>query len=97
MRNREQRRKYLQKIAKNKKATKCPICGYNSLYYTQARGPEDTVVRCEINDCLVLEGPEVTKLVPPNIFLPLPLDIFTKGIDYAKEHPDELGMEKSTD
>lgn len=89
MRNREQRREYLQKIANNKKATPCPVCGYKSLYYSQARGPEDTVIRCEINDCLVLDGPEVTQLIPPGIFIPLPLDLFTKAINYAKEHPND--------
>lgn len=76
MLNREDRRKYQKKIAHRKEASKCPQCGYKSLFYTTARSENDTVVKCEICGEIVLDGPDVTRIVPPGIYLPLPLDIF---------------------
>lgn len=97
MKNREERRAYERKIKNDKRASKCPICGYKSLFYTKAqlkpydgikkeftKDDFDTQICCEVCDSVIYEGEEVSKLVPPGIILPLPLDIF----DYALRHPD---------
>lgn len=76
MLNREERRKYLQRNKKNKNLSKCPKCGFKSLFYSTSRGENDTVIKCDICQNIVFEGPDVTRMVPPGIYLPLPLDIF---------------------
>ena len=76
MLNREERRKYLQRNKKNKNLSKCPKCGFKSLFYSTTRGENDTVIKCDICGDIVFEGPDVTRMVPPGIYLPLPLDIF---------------------
>ena len=98
MKNREERRAYERKIKNDKRASICPICGYKSLFYTKAtlkpyEGTKEkfekedfnTQVCCELCNSVIYEGDEVSKLVPPGIYLPLPLDIF----DYALRHPVE--------
>ena len=76
MLNREERRKYLQRNKKNKNLSKCPKCGFKSLFYSTSRGENDTVIKCDICGDIVFEGPDITRMVPPGIYLPLPLDIF---------------------
>ena len=76
MLNREQRRKFQRGLKHNKAASICPECGKLSLFFTDARGPKDTVVICRICDAVVREGEEVTKLIPPGIWLPNKLEIF---------------------
>lgn len=86
MLNRDQRRKYAKKIAKRKEASICPKCGYKAIFYSTARGENDTVVKCEICDEIVFEGPDVTRVVPPGIEIPLPLEIFEVAL---KAPPEE--------
>lgn len=101
MKNREERRAYERKIKNDKRASKCPICGHLSLFYTKAtlkpyegtkekfeKEDFDTQVCCESCGAVIYEGDEVSKLVPPGIYLPLPLDIF----DYALRHPEVTDM-----
>lgn len=101
MMNREQRRKYQAKIKGNKAVSKCPLCGYDSLFYSapQLKPYEgvketfvaedfDTVIKCEICDGVVLANPAVTKLIRPGVRLPLPLDIFQMALKYEEEHPE---------
>ncbi len=85
MLNREERRKYLQRNKKNKNLSKCPKCGFKSLFYSTARGENDTVIKCDICGDIVFEGSDVTRMVPPGIYLPLPLDIF----EIALKNPPE--------
>lgn len=105
MKNRTERRAYERKIKNDKRASKCPKCGHLALFYTKAvlkpyegtkekfeKEDFDVQVCCEACDAVIYEGEEVTKLVPPGIYLPLPLDIF----DYALRHP-ELGKTEEED
>lgn len=89
MLNREERRKYLQRNKKNRNLSKCPKCGFKSLFYSTARGENDTVIKCDICGDIVFEGPDVTRMVPPGIYLPLPLDIFEIAL---KSSPEENGL-----
>ncbi len=102
MMNREQRRKYASKIKGDKRASKCPLCGNMSLFYTEpqlkpyegmkedfTKDDFDTVVKCEVCGQVVLANEAVTRLIQPGIYLPLPLDIFTMALQYEEEHPEE--------
>ena len=105
MKNREERRAYWRKIKNDKRTSICPKCGYESLFYSVSVPVSnfnleewkqdvkyETAIKCEICDAIIYQGEDVTKLVPPGIILPLPLDIF----DYALRHP-ELGEEENVD
>lgn len=102
MLNREQRRKYQNSIKNNKAKSKCPLCGYESCFVsvpvlkpyegtkeTFVAEDFDTVIKCEICNGTVLEGPSITKLIRPGIRLPLPLDVFQMALQYEEEHPEE--------
>lgn len=95
--NRAEHRAYEKKIHNNKRASKCPVCGHLSLFYTKAtlkpyegtkekfeKEDFDIQICCESCDSVIYQGDEVTKLVPPGIYLPLPLDIF----EYALRFPE---------
>jgi len=68
--NREQRRKYDREVKNDRIASICPECGHKSRFYTRARGEKDTVLMCERCGQIIREGEELTKLVPPGIYLP---------------------------
>jgi hypothetical protein len=102
MMNREQRRKYQNSIKNNKAKSKCPLCGYESCFVSVPvlkpyEGVKekfvaedfDVVIKCEICDGTVLEGPSITKLIRPGVRLPLPLDIFQMALQYEENHPEE--------
>ena len=109
MMNRELRRKYESKIKNDKRASKCPLCGYKSLFYSEpvlkpyegektefTKDDFDVVIKCEVCDGVVLAKEAVTKLIRPGVYLPMPLDIFQMALKYEEEHPDEgTGMEVS--
>ncbi len=95
--NRAERRAYEKSIHNDKRASICPKCKGKALFYTigelkpEAQNKEkpekedfNTKVICERCKATIYEGDEVSKLVPPGIYLPLPLDIF----DYALQHPE---------
>ena len=95
--NRAERRAYEKSIHNDKRASICPKCKGKALFYTigelkpEAQNKEkpekedfNTKVICERCKATIYEGDEVSKLVPPGIYLPLPLDIF----DYALYHPE---------
>ena len=105
--NREQRRKYQNSIKNNKAKSKCPLCGYESCFVSVPvlkpyEGVKekfvaedfDVVIKCEICDGTVLEGPSITKLIRPGVRLPLPLDIFQMALQYEENHPEEEVKEK---
>ena len=107
MMNREQRRKYQNSIKNNKAKSKCPLCGYESCFVSVPvlkpyEGVKekfvaedfDVVIKCEICDGTVLEGPSITKLIRPGVRLPLPLDIFQMALQYEENHPEEEVKEK---
>jgi len=85
MLNRNERREYWRHNKKNKNLSKCPKCGFSALFYSTARGKNDTVIKCDICGDIIFEGPDVTRMVPPGIYLPLPLDIF----EIALKNPPE--------
>lgn len=100
--NREQRRAYAAKIKGDKRASKCPLCGYKSLFYSQpvlkpyegtketfVKEDFDVVIKCEVCGGTVLANEAVTKLIRPGVYLPLPLDIFTMALQYEEEHNDD--------
>ena len=87
--NREQRRKYEREIKKEKAASKCPECGHLALFYTAARGEKDTVVKCPVCGKIICEGEEVTKLVPPGITIPLPIEQFKKVLLFEASRVEE--------
>lgn len=94
--NREQRRKYAKQIKHSKTASICPECGHKSQFYTTARGEKDTVLKCEVCHAIVREGEELTKLIPPGLYLPVPLDVLDKLLlEEASrvEDEDEEGTE----
>jgi len=76
--NREQRRIYDRRIKKDKQASTCPECRSLARFITTARGEKDTVLICERCNAVVREGEELTKLVPPGIYLPIPLPTLDK-------------------
>ena len=96
--NRAERRKYEKSVRNDKRASKCPKCGLKALFYTKAvlkpgiekeadqlqKEDFDTQICCEACNAVIYEGEEVSKLVPPGVYLPLPLDI----VDYALRHPE---------
>lgn len=97
MRNRKQRREYEHSIKHDKRVSKCPICGRPSLFFTKAtlkpyegekekfeKEDFDTEIVCENCGATVYSGEEVSKLLPPGVYLPLPLDI----VEYALRHPE---------
>lgn len=89
--NRAEKRAYAKKIKNHKEASICPKCGTRALFYTTARGENDTVIKCEVCQEIVLEGPDVTRMTPPGIYIPLPLDIFEMTL---KTPPEEERKEK---
>lgn len=97
--NREQRRKYDREIKNDRIASICPECGHKSRFYTHARGQKDTVLYCERCNAIVREGEELTKLIPPGIYLPGPLAaldqmLLAEAARIDKEDkPDEQGNE----
>lgn len=78
--NREQRRAYDRKVKQVSHASICPECNHKALFVTSARAENDTVLRCERCGEIVREGEELTKLMPPGIYLPIPLDVLDKAL-----------------
>ncbi len=78
--NREQRRKYDKKIRHVPRASICPECNHRACFVTHARGEKDTVLLCERCGAVVREGEELTKMMPPGIYLPTTLEILDKAL-----------------
>lgn len=107
MMNREQRRAYASKIKGDKRASKCPLCGYTSLFYSAPvlkpyEGVKekfvaedfDVVIKCDVCGGTVLANDAITKLIKPGVYLPLPLDIFEMALKYENDHPEEENKEQ---
>ena len=80
--NREQRRAYDRKVKNVTHASICPECHHKACFVTHARGEKDTVLLCERCGAIVREGEELTKLMPPGIYLPLPLEKLDAALLY---------------
>jgi len=78
--NREQRRAYDKRIKKAPNASICPECNHLAAFYTKARGEKDTILICERCGAIVREGEELTKLMPPGLYLPTSLNILDKAL-----------------
>lgn len=94
--NREQRRAYDRKVKKVPNASICPECNHLAAFYTKARGEKDTVLICERCGAIVREGEELTKTLPPGLYLPTSLDILDKvllmeasKIEEENDEPDQ--------
>jgi len=87
--NREQRRKYAKQIKNDRTASICPKCGNKARFYTTARGEKDTVLKCEVCNAIVREGEELTKMMPPGLYLPLPLEKLDKALLYEASRIEE--------
>lgn len=99
MKNREEKRAYEKKVKNDRRASICPKCNYKSLFYTigelkpeaeNKENPEkedyNTKVVCECCGATIFEGDDVSKLVPPGIYIPMRLDLF----EYAFKNREEL-------
>ena len=95
--NREQRRKYAKQIKNDRIASICPECGQKSRFYTTARGEKDTVLKCEVCGEIVREGEELTKLIPPGIYCPIPLDALDKALLAEASKVEEEKKNESID
>ena len=108
MLNREERRRYQQKIKNDKRASECPLCQNKSLFYTEpqllpyegikekfTRDDFKVVIKCEVCNQVVLDSPAISKLMQPGIYLPLPLDIFMLALKHEEENPDDTIVESS--
>lgn len=87
--NREQRRQYDRKVKHAANASVCPECKHPALFYTTSRGERDTILKCERCDAIVREGAELTRLMPPGIYLPTKLEILDKALLYEASRPEE--------
>ena len=88
--NREQRRKYDRELKKRGVSTSvCPECNHLAAFFTHARGEKDTVLICERCGKIVREGEELTRMMPPGIYLPLPLDKLDAALLYEASRIDE--------
>lgn len=104
--NRAQRRAYEKSIHNDKRASICPKCKGKALFYTigelkpEAKDKEkpekedfNTKIVCERCGATIYEGEDVSRLVPPGIYLPMKIDIF----EYALKHKEELEEKENND
>jgi transcription elongation factor Elf1 len=98
--NREQRRAYDRKVRKSQNASICPECKHLANFFTEARGEKDTVLKCERCGAIVREGEELTKMMPPGLYLPTSLEVLDKALlmEAARsvkedEENDDSGMQ----
>lgn len=95
--NREQRRRYAKKVKNDVIASICPLCNNRARYFTKARGEKDTVVICEVCGQVVRDGEEVTKLLPPGIYVPMPLPALDQALIAEAARVDNDIKEEATD
>lgn len=86
--NREQRRKYAKSMKNNKVASICPECNNKARFISVAKENEEVSLVCECCGKTVRQGPEITKSVPPGIYLPIPLDAFDEMIKEKENEED---------
>lgn len=96
--NREQRRAYAKKIKNDPNASICPECGNKARFYTHARGEKDTVLLCEVCGKVIREGEELTKLIPPGIYIPGKLEMLDQMLleEAARIETEEEQNEQGT-
>lgn len=86
--NREQRRKYAKSMKNDKMASTCPECGNKARFISVARENEEVALVCECCNKTVRQGPAITKALPPNIYLPIPLEAFDQMIEEKENEED---------
>ena len=89
--NREQRRAYARKIKHSKTASECPICHQKTEFYTSKEHLDlsdklYTVIKCVACDEIVRSDHIIDDLVPPGLYLPLPLSEFDKVVEEQKKN-----------
>ena len=95
--NREQRRKYDKKVKNDRIASICPECNSKARFFTSARGEKDTVLICERCGQIVREGEELTRLMPPGLYLPMPLEALDGALLAEAERIVEEEKNESAD
>lgn len=97
--NREKRREYDRKVKKDKRADICPKCKHLALFYSTGELKEEaylkqnpqkedfnTKICCGRCGATIYEGEDVSKLIPPGIYIPIKLDL----LDYALKHRERI-------
>lgn len=102
MLNREQRRKYERQIKKVKYASICPECGMKVRFMSARKSGEETALICEVCGTAVRQGENVTRSIPPGMYLPMPLDRFDRMVEEMlaedqKRAEEEKAEENSSD
>ena len=95
--NREQRRKYAKQIKNDKTASICPECHNKSRFVSVKREGEETALVCECCGKTVRQGEDITKSVPPGIYLPFTLNDFEKMLAIAEVVEKKKQEEERTD
>lgn len=95
--NREQRRAYDKRIRHQANASVCPECNHLATFYTAARGEKDTVLKCERCGAIVREGEELTKMMPPGLYLPTTLNVLDKALLMEASRVDEPKEDEDND
>ena len=83
--NRAQRRKYAKELKNDKIASICPECNNKARSISVKREGEETSIVCECCGKTVRQGEDITKSVPPGIYLPVKLDMLDMMIAAVKE------------
>lgn len=87
--NREQRRKYAKRIKNDRTASICPECGNKARFFSTKKENEETALICECCGKIVRQGADITKSVPPGIYLPITLDMFDLMLTSVKENEEK--------
>ena len=83
--NREQRRKYAKQIKNDKIASICPECKIKTRFISVKRKDEETALVCECCGKTVRQGEDITKSIPPGIYLPIKLELLDMMLASIKE------------
>lgn len=87
--NRQQRRAYQKRIKNDISASICPICKqrtrFFTTHFTTGVGPEQVVLKCEINDDIVYDEHKLQNQIPAGIFVPLKVvDLTLEEYEHTK-------------
>lgn len=92
--NREQRRKYAKQVKNDKTASICPECKNKARFVSTKREGEETALVCECCGKTVRQGEDITKSVPPGVYLPIKLEMLDMMLASIKEAEEKAETEK---
>lgn len=96
MLNREQRRRYERQIKKVKYASICPECGMKVRFMSTRQKASETSLVCEVCGATVRSGENVTRSIPPGMYLPMPLDRFDRMVEEMLAEDQKRAEEEAT-